>query len=636
MTNFPNSYEKVVVEPDKNNLKHRISEIFFNCGIPDLLIVRFVAVYFFVSTITLLIGIKKGITAVDSWQTFINTFSFSKLMIATLTGFLILTLVCFFTKRRTSSIECLLSVLSVFLFSLTSLWRYNNFYYAISVIVLFIIYLNYVIGKKNFKLNLNLPSKIIPITIFAIAGMVTVFLILTSIYHHKVYCTYGYDLGIFIQMFRSMVTDFSANTTCERDVLMSHFNVHASYIFYLLAPFFALFPHPYTLLIAQVLLITGGIIPLYLIARNHKFSNIVLIAVCFLYIFCSGLIAPNYFDFHENAFLPTLLMWTLYAIDKKKIVLLYIMSILVCIVKEDAPIYIICIGLFFLIEEKSNKRYHGLVITAMAAIYFIIINSWLMQNGDGEMMTSSRFANLTFDNNISFFYIIKNSLVNPSYLITQLLCDRTLIFFLQIMLPLMFLPFMSKKIHRLILIIPFILMNLIIGSGYEFASNINFQYILGPSCLLIYLSLINIEKFNTNIKKRFALFAMFASIFTAMSINSDKIYFYNAYKEKQEIYEDIESCLDTVPTDASAIADTRYVPHLSMRDEIYILKNNDLVINEGKTVYKNISSYDFVVLKPDEAISETILEEIEDYGYTIYNEFDGHVIIYVSPDYIAK
>lgn len=158
-------------------------------------------------------------------------------------------------------------------------------------------------------------------------------------------------------MFHSMVTDMTAVTTCERNEFLSHFNVHSSYIFYLLAPFYAIFPNENTLLIAQAVLAMGGVIPLFLIARNHNYKGIPLAAAGIIYVFAAGLIGPCFYDFHENAFLPTLLMWLLYAVDKRKIGLFYVMSVLVCIVKEDAPLYVMCIALFLFFDEKSGKGF---------------------------------------------------------------------------------------------------------------------------------------------------------------------------------------------------------------------------------------------------------------------------------------
>ena len=127
----------------------------------------------------------------------------------------------------------------------------------------------------------------------------------------------AFDFGIFVQMYHNMAESFAPVTTCERDKLLSHFAVHFSPIYYTLLPFYYIFPTPYTLLIGQAVLVATGVIPLVGICRKFKFSNMATIGFSVVYLFCVELIAPCFYDFHENAFLPMLLMWFFYAVEKK-------------------------------------------------------------------------------------------------------------------------------------------------------------------------------------------------------------------------------------------------------------------------------------------------------------------------------
>ena len=63
-------------------------------------------------------------------------------------------------------------------------------------------------------------------------------------------------------------------TTVERNYELSHFAVHFSPAYYLMLPFYMLFPHPATLQILQGIFVTSGIIPVFLIARKYGFSLI--------------------------------------------------------------------------------------------------------------------------------------------------------------------------------------------------------------------------------------------------------------------------------------------------------------------------------------------------------------------------
>ena len=59
------------------------------------------------------------------------------------------------------------------------------------------------------------------------------------------------------------------------------------------------------------------------------------------------------------------------------------------------------------------------------------------------------------------------------------------------LVPLAFMPLMIKKPSRIILLIPFILLNLM--SDYTYQHNINFQYTYGSAAFLFYLMILNYQ-----------------------------------------------------------------------------------------------------------------------------------------------
>ncbi len=75
-----------------------------------------------------------------------------------------------------------------------------------------------------------------------------------------------YDFGIFTQMFHSMKTTGAPMTSLERCEMMSHFQVHVSPIFYLMLPFYWLFPSGVTLQVLQCVILASAVIPLWKIA----------------------------------------------------------------------------------------------------------------------------------------------------------------------------------------------------------------------------------------------------------------------------------------------------------------------------------------------------------------------------------
>ena len=253
------------------------------------------------------------------------------------------------------------------------------------------------------------------------------------------------------------------------------------------------------------------------------------------------------------------------------------------------------------------------------------------------MMASSRFGNLTIDPEEGFGGIIKNVLTNPSYFFSLFTKEETLIFFLQVMLPLLFMPFFTKKIHRFLLIIPFVIMNLVVGAGYGYAASIGYQYIFGPACLLIYMALVNCEDLGRNKRNMLISSAAVASVITAVTLVSGEIRYYESYQNRLEHFQALENCLDSVPEDGRVIANTWYLPHIANREEVYIFDNNDFYIDPVDETNKTLidtDRYDFYAMSYGDENTNIAIPQLEALGWTKFNEVEGSMVIYVSPNYV--
>lgn len=606
--------------------ENRSIKLFSACGIP-----RLIAVFFWFAGIDIIVLRNSGIKAVPNWQDFISGVPVIALILRTVIAFALLTLIRFLIRKKDNpelSDSIALFTGSVF-FACCALYKNESFYLTCGVLLICIVFAAYAAGRTDLSVFDKFSFKSAAVITAVIAAAVTAFICIISVCRHMTYDTACFDMGIFAQMFHSMKTEFTVNTTCERDYLLSHFNVHPSVILYVLLPFYALFPSVKTLVIAQAVLCISGVIPVVLIARNHGFKGFFTVLISIVYIFNAGLISPSFFHFHENCFLPAILMWLLYAVDTRKTVLIYIFSALVCTVKEDAPLYIICIGLFLLADEKGKKRYHGLIIAAAALICFVIMMSCLMSTGSGDMMMDQRFSNLTFGDNTGFGGIVLNILRNPSYFFSLFFSEKSLVFFLQMMLPLLFLPFLTTRIHRYFLMLPFVIMNLVIGSGYRYAAEMGFHYTFGTSCLLIFMAILNCSDLKEESRRTVTAVIAAAALITAMPVLSCNLVHLENYSKNASHYQNIEACLASIPQDACVIADTNYLPHIAERKEIYLLDESDLIIANGRVLsIKDMDRYDYFVMNEKDGNTAGTAAILESSGFTRFAESEGAVIIY--------
>lgn len=513
----------------------------------------------------------------------------------------------------------------------------NQYLFLFAVIAVYTLFVLYFIRKNEALFDkIKLTNKAV-IIIAVICGGVSCFVIaLTTCLRHAVFATPNFDFGLFVNMFHNMKETGLPLVTSERDVLLSHFAVHISPIYYLLLPFYFVFPSPLTLQIGQAVLVSSGIIPTLLLCRHFKLSNKATAAVAFIYSFYPVLSAACLYDIHENCFLVPLLLWMFYFFEKEKYPLMYLFAILTFAVKEDAAIYVIIFAVFIIFSRK--KFLHGIILAAGAVAYFCLALSVLSQTGayyaelyadatpnppiNGPMI--NRFNNLIFDSEDGLKGALQVALTNPGYLLTQLFTEegggyKKLVYFVQMLLPLGFLPFCTKKVSRWLLIAP-ILMNMLTYYPYQY--DIGFQYHFGVSAFLIYAFVMNINEIKTPTKKTLiSIGAVACCCIYVFSVLPSLNTYMSWYNSNHKIYANVEEKLDAIPEDASVAASTFLVSHLADRSEIY------------QTAYHGTEpDVDFVVLdaRYESEVKKTTIYIFR--GYNVVYTMENRLIILVRND----
>ncbi len=603
-----------------------------------MVMTRLIAVFFFFSGLNIYEMRSKNVYADSQWRDFVQGIDMGKSFLFMAIGFIVLTIIHWLLRKKFNLTDHILAVSSILYFDFTLLWKGMNLYLCISFAIVSAILVNYMIGtlkKKQMDMLCNVPDKACGIIVLVAAIFVGTVMSLFMILRDKCFESQCFDQGLFLQMFDHMAEDLKPITTCERDFEMSHFKVHSSFIFYLLLPFYTIFPSTVTLHIAHSVLVMGGVIPLFLIAKKRNIKGIPLICIGLAYCFSVGLTGPSYYFFHENSFMPTLLMWLLWAMDNKKYLMFYIMAALVCIVKEDAPLFIICIGMYMFFEHKGEfKRIHGIIVALFSGIYMMSVLNYLAKHGDGQSMSSSRFGHLMIDYTGGMTEVVKNSLSDPAYLISMLFNESTVKYLLAVMLPLLFVPLFTKKIHRYLLMMPFIITNLVIGFFYSCAADVGFQYTLGPTTLLIYLATVNISEMEESRKKQFPILIAVVSIIMTFGTQTKFAYCFNNYKLNKDGIAAVDEMLNSIPQDASVLCDPYYVPHVAQRDKVYLFDFYD--VDQSNNSLIEPERYDFIAVPVNSDLNKTISPFFEKNGYTVYDEVPNRIVVYQAPFYTTE
>ena len=250
-------------------------------------------------------------------------------------------------------------------------------------------------------------------------------------------------------------------------------------------------------------------------------------------------------------------------------------------------------------ERKGGKllsRLEGLIYAAVSSGYMLFITKWLTKNGDGQLMTSTRFGSMMIDPDGGLTEVIKNVLLDPAYFFSLLIREETLRFFMHMMLPLLFLPFLTKKIRRFWLMVPFIVMNLAIGANYGYAADINFHYVFGTGALLLYMAIINLDDLTAERKNIGAILAGAAAFLFFIGTGTHHLSQRDSYRGGKDIFDEEHEVMSSLPQDSVVCATAFLLPHCCTRDYIYLIDGLDFEADTDRLI--NPEKYDYIVMQP--------------------------------------
>lgn len=456
----------------------------------------------------------------------------------------------------------------------------------------------------------------------------------------KTYSSPTYDMGIFTQMFYSMKTTGLPNTTCERDGLLSHFAVHVSPIYYLMLPFYALFPSAETLQILQAAVLASSVVPLWRIVRRNGFSPAGAVLLCALLLTYPSFSGGTSYDLHENVFLTPLIFWLFDALEGDRHWGVALFGALTLLVKEDAAVYVAVIALWVVLEALTKRQWKrlrlGLALLVGALAYFLAVTTYLSRVGDGVM--TYRYGNFLQNGDGSLFGVVQTVLISPMKLLFECMDAEKLEFLLQTMLPLLFLPFFTRHYARLVLLIPYILVNLM--SDYQYQHSIFFQYTYGATACLFYLTVRNLADLRVWAERKRLPRATGAVCATALLVSAaffcatvvpKAAGYFERRSKYAEYYARVEAQLDTIPENAAVTATTFYTVPLAERETLYDLSycSEEHLLASDYVVMSDSESYTVRLYSKKQSMTKAeMLFLLEQNGFVPIASADEPLIVY--------
>ncbi len=478
-----------------------------------------------------------------------------------------MTVVSVLAKHDTVPWETAVLVSASFLYLGQLAFLEHNFWFSLCLVFVMLVICLYALQKDRLDLSkIELTDKAVMILIGVAAAVFTAYSALVTVCRYKGFISSTFDLGIFSQMFYYMKETGLPLTTCERDGLLSHFAVHVSPIWYLLLPGYFIFPSPVYLQIMQAVILASGVVPLYLLCKHTALSKNSTLCICLCYCFFPALTGGQFYDTHENLFLAPLLLWLCYFYEKKTTWCIWLFAALTFLVKEDAAIYVACFALYALCSRKDVKN--GLPLFLASIVYFFAVTALLSARGDG-VMTSSRFWAYLPEGSNSMVDVLKTVFFNPAFLFEQVFTVEKVRFLLLMLLPVACLPFFTKKISSLLLLVPMLVVNVM--PNWEYQYSIHFQYVFGSIALIIYLTVINVKTVSAKIRRFILPFAVFCAVLLSTAHLSQFRSTVTSYFNNIDNNKTISETLSSIPEDASVVAHGFYLPAVSQRKTVYDL-----------------------------------------------------------------
>lgn len=430
--------------------------------------------------------------------------------------------------------------------------------------------------------------------LYILVGIVCIayiaYICLVSAYKVTTLSVSTFDIGIFTQMFESMRRDLSQITTLERDKFLSHFNVHISPIYYLMLPIYHLLPYGETLEVLQVLIVFSGLIPLYLILRKMDFPQFTKPLALLWFLVTPAMTTAGAYHLHENCFLVPLLLWLIYANMRQWKWQLGLIVLLTLMIKEDAFIYVVSVGLYFLLQKRFDQSQRSKLTIVFSQLIFPMLYfaiSLFILNHFGEGVMAGRFDidNFLPGGQKGLLKVLENIFLNPTYTFASFFTQAKLKYIFILFLTQAFLPILQKEWVNYLLLIPLVVINLL--SNWLYQVDFGFQYSYGTNVLVLFMSLLALEAIwqSTQAKETFKLcktVLSFLSVAVLMSVgvlythingwSQDML----AYRRDSERYDDVHYVLSTIDSNKRVLAYHSYTVDLRRVRELYdVFYHND-------------------------------------------------------------
>ena len=399
--------------------------------------------------------------------------------------------------------------------------------------------------------------------------------LLTQKYYFLGY--YDWDLALYAQAMWSL---------CRGEFYSSLFDInflanHAEYISFFIAPIYAIFKHPLTLVFLKVLSYSLGAYVFFHISRSVLSPRLSLAFMLLYLIFPANIYAMLY-EFHIESVNIAFLFLLFYFFERKSLAPFYITAFFTALIKENMSPILVAFGLYAIFSTKDKFRWGIIPIIFGSLVFYVsmfIITPALRQMasfGPGVLPENGYLYLYSYLGSTPL-EIVKNVFFHPEKIFSVLFEPSRLKYLNEFLKPLAYTPLFSP--HILFLVSPVILQHLLSPVGQY--QTIFFHYAATLTPFFFLAALVTLG----NIKNRFrtaAFYLVFISVLLGSLVNlhshvdtiHGKISMFESPTPRTAVAWDM---INQIPPDAGVIATLNYLSPLSQRQFLY----SDLFIAMG-------------------------------------------------------
>jgi uncharacterized membrane protein len=300
------------------------------------------------------------------------------------------------------------------------------------------------------------------------AAVFTAYMIWLCVLRYDAFSAARFDLGNMVQAVWSTAHGHLLATTDTSGQQISRLGSHVDPVLAVFAPLWWIWPSPVMLLVAQVVIVATGAVPVYWLGMRWIGDWRIAVACAGTYLLYPPLLGMVLFDFHPVAFATPLLLWCIWAIEERHNALLGIFATLSVLTKEEVGIAVAGLGLWVLIHHRRPRVALYLIIGGLgwsAIAVGLIIPHFAPSGASPFIARYGEFGTSTSS-------IAKSVVLHPVHALHLLAKGGRRAYVFDLLWPLLFLPLLSPLL--LVGAVPELLLNMLTNDSAQYS--IHFQY----------------------------------------------------------------------------------------------------------------------------------------------------------------